>query len=501
VFIAPTKLTQMLILGGALVAAVSMPFLQDSLLQLLVRIFLSIALAVAGVIAFFALGRGGLPAEAGQPKDPEAARRKLGGVLRADVAVFLGTMVAVAVFAFIVQKSTIASYTLYAVGAIALVYILYEAIARSGIIERQRLFVILILMFFSMLFWAFFEQAGSSLNNFADRNVDRVFEEKKVTDADVGTDIKLRIQPAPKEPDIAALPLLGQEQLGYVNAHASYLPLLEKAVRADAEKAIAAKETDEAKAKEREKTEKLVVKLNEDQRITMTALSALRSQAGNDKAAADDKVVTWTVAKEHVGMGLGMAEIPASEFQAANPIFILLFGLVFSALWTWLGSRKLEPSTTVKFSLGLLQLGLGFGVLWWGAKGADARGMTGMSWLLLAYLLHTTGELCISPVGLSMVSKLSPIRMVSTMMGAWFLATAFSQDLAAAIAGLTAVGGHGDEAALIPPPIETVAVYGDVFYKITIAGIIAAVVCFVLSPLLTKWMHQGEDAEPMKGGH
>ena len=81
----------------------------------------------------------------------------------------------------------------------------------------------------------------------------------------------------------------------------------------------------------------------------------------------------------------------------------------------------------MKFALGLLQLGLGFGALWYGAQKADARGMVAVSWLLLGYLLHTTGELCLSPVGLSMVTKLSPRRLVSTVMGAWFLATAFSR--------------------------------------------------------------------------
>src|SRR5690606_19733705 len=128
------------------------------------------------------------------------------------------------------------------------------------------------------------------------------------------------------------------------------------------------------------------------------------------------------------------SEIPASTFQSANPIFILLFGLAFTALWGFLGARGIEPSTPVKFALGLLQLGLGFAALWYGAQHADARGMVGMGWLLLGYLLHTTGELCLSPVGLSMVVRLSPARSVSTTTGAWFLATAFSSYLAAIIA-------------------------------------------------------------------
>ena len=108
-------------------------------------------------------------------------------------------------------------------------------------------------------------------------------------------------------------------------------------------------------------------------------------------------------------MGIGGAEVPASLFQAANPIFILLFGLVFTALWAFLGARGLEPSTPVKFSLGLLQLGLGFGVALVRRPESPTRAAwSACRWLLLGYLLHTTGELCLSPVGLSMVTKLSP---------------------------------------------------------------------------------------------
>jgi POT family proton-dependent oligopeptide transporter len=118
--------------------------------------------------------------------------------------------------------------------------------------------------------------------------------------------------------------------------------------------------------------------------------------------------------------------------------------------------------------------------------------MVGMGWLLLAYLLHTTGELCLSPVGLSMVTRLSPARLVSTTMGAWFLATAFSQLLAAKIANVMALGGEGEAKGPIPPPIETVLVYGDVFEKIAYASFGAAVLMLVLSPLLVRWAHEDE---------
>jgi POT family proton-dependent oligopeptide transporter len=121
--------------------------------------------------------------------------------------------------------------------------------------------------------------------------------------------------------------------------------------------------------------------------------------------------------------------------------------------------------------------------------------MVALHWLFLAYLLHTTGELCLSPVGLSMVTRLSPAMLVSTVMGAWFLATAFSQYLASIISQFTGVGGEGGAGGnAIPIPAETVHVYGDVFGNIAIAAIIAAGVCFALSPLLRKWMHEGGPA-------
>jgi POT family proton-dependent oligopeptide transporter len=111
----------------------------------------------------------------------------------------------------------------------------------------------------------------------------------------------------------------------------------------------------------------------------------------------------------------------------------------------------------------------------------------------MGYLFQTTGELCLSPVGLAMVTRLSPTRLVSTVMGMWFLATAFSQFLAAIIAQFTGVtsGGGGDENA-IPPPLETVNVYGDVFGKIAVWAIIFGVILLLISPLLKYWMHEQE---------
>jgi POT family proton-dependent oligopeptide transporter len=357
VFVAPVRITQAMILCGALATSASLFWLQNSAWQLAVNGFVAVALAVAALCAVVALARGGLPADAGRP--PAAASG------RSLAPIALSVAVALPLVALCVRQSTVAGVVLAVFGGGALAYLLFEAL-RCERVERERMLVALVLMFFSMLFWAFFEQAGSSINNFTDRNVDRAF-----------------------------------------------------------------------------------------------------------------------------GAG-GL--VPASTFQATNPVFILLFGLAFTALWSWLAARRAEPSTPVKFALGLFQLGLGFGALWLGAERADANGMVSAAWLVLGYLLHTTGELCVSPVGLSMVTRLAPARIVSTVMGGWFLATAFSQYLAGLIAQLTGVRAEEGGAQLVPAPSETVHLYGDVFGQIAVSAVIAALCCFALSPLLVRWMHpEAED--------
>ncbi len=420
VFVAPIRLTQILILGGALGTSVALLFLQESALQLAVNAAVAAALLIGGGVACAALGRGGLPREVGAPPDPDALSRKIAGVLRADYAVYLGVALAIPLIALLVQRNQIAGWVLILFGGAAVISLLAEAF-RSPTVERQRLFVALILIFYSMLFWSFFEQAGSSLNNFADRNVDRVVGGRAVEASEVGSTLVIEVN---------------QEQLGHRLG----------------DRLIVLDDVDDAR---------------------------LRGEAEWE----------WEIGEDHVGMIVGGAEIKATIFQAANPIFILVFGLVLTALWAFLGERGREPSTPIKFALGLLQLGLGFGALWYGAHAADSRGMVAMAWLLIGYLLHTTGELCLSPVGLSMVTKLSPKRIVSTVMGAWFLAAAFSNYLAGMIAGLTGIEPEAGGANGIPPPIETVGIYGEVFGKIAIAALVSAASLFALTPLLERWTH------------
>ncbi len=481
VFVAPVRLTQLLILGGALATAISMLFIQNNFYQLIVNAFVAVSLVVAGVVAFVALHRGGLPEGAGAPPDTARLRHKF-GPLRTDVVAYLGVLLSVPLFAMLVQRNRVAGIMLGVFGGLALIWLIFEA-ARRPKIEGQRLGVVLILMFFSMLFWAFFEQAGSSLNNFADRNIDRVLEERTIMPADVGTRIRFRVPLVTTDPDLVELPLLTQEQLGRTNDSPEMANKIAQATR------ILEQNKDPAQRLTPEGVSALIDRLNKSGTLVLTSLSALRYAAGRADAGPASQTVEWRFATDNVGMGIGGDEIPASLFQAANPIYILVFGVFFTMLWPFLAARGRDPSTPVKFGLGMLQLGLGFAALWYGAQQAGSDGLVSVAWLLVGYLLHTTGELCLSPIGLSMVTLLSPTQIVSTVMGAWFLATAFSNYLAAQIAALTGVGGEEGAPQVVPPPADTVNIYGDVFGKIAIAAVIAALVCFVLSPLLTRWMH------------
>ncbi|MEW6073566.1 MAG: peptide MFS transporter [Planctomycetota bacterium] len=502
VFVTPILVTQILVLGGALGTGVWMFFLSPNPYLRTANAVIGLALIISGGVATLALSRGGLPHWAGQPRDPSR--------LRHTWKVYVGILVAVPLLAllvranaterlvspdfiaglresagrmphiyatFLAEFSTPAGILLLVtlVGAFAFLFV---TALRSTRIERHRMYVVLILMFFSLLFWAFFEQAGSSVNLFTDRNVDRVFEPRVVEAAEVGSTLDL---------------VMTQEQLGFESREA-----VDKL--ADLRQGVLEELPAEATA-ERTEIEAQVTGMRADPVVRLNYLQGAREDLqrlrGSSDALGEDVHVQWPVVAAHVGMGVATAnhEIPASTFQSVNPFFILVFGLIFTALWAFLAKRRLEPSTPVKFSLGLMQLGLGFGAFWYGTLHADERGMVFVGWLVLGYLLHTTGELCLSPVGLSMVTKLSPKRLVSTVMGAWFLATAASSFVGAIISQFTSVQAEENGQQIIPVPRETVHLYGDLFQVIAYLGLGAGVFCLLLSPVLTRWMHVGEDAE------
>ncbi len=133
----------------------------------------------------------------------------------------------------------------------------------------------------------------------------------------------------------------------------------------------------------------------------------------------------------------GFFTVTAAQTQSFNAGFILLFAPVFAALWAFLGSRKLDPNPALKFGLGIIQVGIGFFVLVLGAEFVDERFQVPLIFLILLNLFHTTGELFLSPVGLSAVSKLSVYKVLSTMMAIWFLSSAWAQYIGGIIAGMT----------------------------------------------------------------
>ena len=142
-------------------------------------------------------------------------------------------------------------------------------------------------------------------------------------------------------------------------------------------------------------------------------------------------------AKEYTSRTLTMPkfEVPAGWFQSLNPIFIISFAPVFAAMWVALARRNISPSLTAKMAGGLLLLAVGFVVIFFGARQALAVGKVWPTWLIATYLIHTWGELCLSPVGLSAVTKLAPPKLVGQMMGVWFLATSLGNLIAGLLAG------------------------------------------------------------------
>jgi POT family proton-dependent oligopeptide transporter len=177
------------------------------------------------------------------------------------------------------------------------------------------------------------------------------------------------------------------------------------------------------------------------------------------------------------------AELSTSMFQAVNPAFIIILAPAFSGLWKFLADRKIEPSAPIKFAIGLGLLGAGFIAFKVGEPGASA-GLVTVWWLILAYLLHTLGELCLSPVGLSLVTKLAPTRIVGLMMGIWFLSSSAAHQLGAIIARFTAPVDK-----TITDPTITLPIYTGVFFNVGLTALGASVLLFLLSPIIKKWMH------------
>ncbi len=266
---------------------------------------------------------------AGEPPDPVKLTLRIAPLLSRERLIYAGGVIATALAWLMLDTPQLVRFLLLTVASVTIGYLLWFSVRQCNAVERGRLLSMLFLTSVSVVFWAFFEQAGSSLTLFTDRNVDR----------------------------------------------------------------------------------------------------------------------------EIVGI-----TINASQFQSLNPCFIILLAPLFAMLWPWLARRGAEPSVPMKFGLGIVQVGLGFGALVAGAATAT-DGLVFAGWLALAYLLHTTGELCLSPVGLAMITRLSVTRIAGLMMGVWFLSSSFSHYVAGLIAATAAI----DDAAGTGSPLETLPVYAGVF--------------------------------------
>lgn len=182
----------------------------------------------------------------------------------------------------------------------------------------------------------------------------------------------------------------------------------------------------------------------------------------------------------------GLFEMSAGQTQFFNAFFIVAFAPLMSILWNSMAKRGIEPSTPIKFGIALIGVGLGFLALVWGAQYAGPDFKVGLWWLALLYLIHSLAELCISPVGLSMITKLSIARIVGLMMGVWFLSISVAQYVAGIVAQVASVETVGGQVTNLKVSLDT---YVGVFWTIGIVSAIIGALLLILSPLIKKWMH------------
>ena len=208
-------------------------------------------------------------------------------------------------------------------------------------------------------------------------------------------------------------------------------------------------------------------------------------------------VVFWTLfeqagssltlyADRNTNRDLGFYVMPAAQTQIFNALFIVIFAPLCSIMWVALAKRKLEPSIPVKFAWSLIMVGLGFLVLVLGGQYPDSNYQVALFWLVLAYLIHSIGELFLSPVGLSMITKLSIPRVVGLMMGVWFLSSSMAQYVGGLIAQFASVETVGGE---VTNPELALKTYLNVFWWIGVWGIGFGVLLLAMSPVLKKMTH------------
>ena len=209
-----------------------------------------------------------------------------------------------------------------------------------------------------------------------------------------------------------------------------------------------------------------------------TVFWTLFEQAGSSLTLFADRNTDLSV--------FGLFSISAGQTQFFNALFIVLLAPLFSAMWNGMAKRGIEPTIPVKFSIALIGVGAGFLFLVWGSRFAGPDFKVGLWWLAGLYLIHSIAELCISPVGLSMITKLSIARIVGMMMGVWFLSIAVAQYVAGIVAQFASVETVGGQVTNLKVSLDT---YVGVFTTIAEIAIALGVLLFALSFPLRKWMH------------
>jgi POT family proton-dependent oligopeptide transporter len=356
-------------------------------------------LAGVGMLAGFIVFVLGKPLLQGKGEPPDMARLKapLFGPLNREGIIYLGALLGLVLVFFVVQKNSLVGWALGIGTLVVLTYVGIHMATKCTKVERERLMLALALVFGSVVFFTLFEQAGSSLSLFADRNTN--------------------------------LDLIGA---------AHVIP-------------------------------------NVFGRDLFIGTPAMLAAAGREAGSV------WFIDMSFT----------AAQTQSFNAGFILIFAPVFATLWTVLARRGRDGGPMYKFGAGLLQVGLGFLVVVWAGGLADAEFRMPLLILALLYLLHTTGELCLSPVGLSEITKLSPPVLVATMMAVWFLASSAAQYIGGFIAqtaGTETVGGQVlDPGAALATSLHTFNVIGWV-------GVGFGVLFLVLAPVIGRWSHGVNDA-------
>ena len=270
-------------------------------------------------------------------------------------ATYIGSLVLLPVIMIMVSKTEYTDYFMYTIGPLTLLYLGYEMMS-MGVSDRKKMMAGLVFIFFSIIFWAFFEQSGGSLSLFAANNLDNTV--------------------------------------------------------------------------------------------------------------------------------LGIPLDPNGVNNSANSLFVIMFAALLGIVWIWLAKRKMEPNTLIKFGLAFIFLAGGFYIFYSTRLFADANGVTSLDLFTFGWLVITFGELCLSPIGMSIMTKLAPQKLQAIMMGMWFLASAYGQYFAGIL------GANISDASENADNYNKLLAYTDGYQQLAIYALVAGVVLIAISPFVRKLMQE-----------